>query len=93
MTFHVYILLCADGSYYVGQTSDLDERLATHQSGGGPTYTSARLPVQLVYSETFPSRAQAMTRESQLKKWSRAKKEALISGDGETLRRLSQSRD
>ncbi len=93
MTFHVYILLCADDSYYVGQTDDLEKRFTAHMAGKGSRHTAARLPVEAVYSETFPSRAQAMTRESQLKKWSRAKKEAFIAGDGETLKRLSQSRD
>ena len=93
MTYYVYILLCADGSYYVGQTDDLEKRFAEHKAGKGSRYTASRLPVEPVYIESLPSRAQAMARESQLKKWSRAKKEALISGDRETLRSLSQSRD
>lgn len=91
--WYVYILRCADGTYYIGQTEDLEKRMAEHEAGKGSQHTAARLPVKLVYSESFTSRAQAMARESQLKKWSRAKKEALIAGDPTTLRNLSQSRD
>jgi len=89
----VYILLCADGSYYIGHTSDIERRAATHNAGQGAVHTAARLPVQLVYSERFPTEADAMARETQLKRWSRAKKEALIRGDSDKLRNLSQSRD
>lgn len=93
LTYHVYILICADGTYYVGQTENLEKRMAEHDAGNGSRHTAARVPVELVYSEAFASRAQAMARESQLKKWSRAKKEALIADDTATLRSLSESRD
>ena len=73
-----YILECSDGSYYVGSTSDLDHRLAQHQTGYFAGYTSKRLPVKLVWSSDFPTEHDAFLIERQLKGWSRAKKEALI---------------
>ncbi len=90
--FLVYILRCSDKSYYVGQTDDLKARLAIHNSRQGPKYTATRTPVELVYYESFLSRAEAMDREKQLKRWSRAKKEALIAGDVSKLRRLSKKK-
>lgn len=89
----VYILRCADGTYYIGQTDDLEKRMTEHAAGKGSRHTAARLPVELVHSESFTSRAQAMARQAQLKRWSRAKKEALISGDTATLKQLGTSRD
>ena len=85
--FHMYNLRCADDSYYVGSTHDLDQRVATHNAGRGSSYTATRLPVILVYSESFDTIERAHRREMQIKRWSRVKKEALISGD---LSRLSQ---
>jgi predicted GIY-YIG superfamily endonuclease len=92
MSFFVYILRCADGSYYVGHTDDLETRLAAHQSGEIAGYTYSRRPVQLVFQEEFPSREDAFLRERQLKGWSRRKKEALIRGDWDSLGRLSHAR-
>lgn len=91
MTFYLYILRCSDGSYYTGHTDDLERRIAQHQSGEIPCYASERLPVQLVFSEEFQTRAEALERERQVKGWSRAKKEALIRGDWEEIRRLAQN--
>ena len=88
----VYILRCADSSLYTGSTSDLENRLRTHNRGAGGAYTAARRPVTLEYSETHETSEDALVRERQLKGWSRAKKEALIRGDRETLKRLSTSR-
>ncbi len=90
--FYVYILRCRDHSYYVGATDNLHERLAAHNAGRGPSYTSQRRPVQLVYSESYDNNGLAVQRERQLKGWSRAKKEALILGDVEELKRLSKRR-
>ncbi len=87
----VYILRCSDGSYYVGVASDLHDRVATHNAGRGPRFTSLRLPVSLVYSEPHPGLSSAKKRERQLKGWSRAKKEALMKGDLETLRNSSKA--
>ena len=90
MQFWVYMLRCADGSYYVGQTDSLERRIAGHEAGDIPGYTAARLPVALVWAETFDSRVDAVERERQVKRWSRAKKEALLNGDWPRLRELSK---
>ena len=92
MAFWVYILRCADASYYVGHTDNLDARVAQHQSGEYPGYTKSRRPLQLVYSESFATRDEAFAAERRLKRWSRQKKEALVDGDWERLRRLAQRR-
>ena len=92
MSYFVYILRCADGSYYTGLTENLEIRLAQHQMGELPGYTQNRLPVQLVFSDEFSPMDDAIGRERQIKGWSRAKKEALIAGDWEGLAGLSRSR-
>lgn len=93
MSAYVYILCCADGSYYVGSTRDeLELRVAQHNDGTFGGYTISRRPVKLVYSEAFVNITDAIAAERQLKGWSRAKKEALIGGDLETLRRLAKNR-
>jgi tRNA/rRNA methyltransferase len=81
MTFWTYMLRCADDSYYVGHTDDIDRRMAEHQSGALQGYTAARRPVELVWNEGFQSREEAQATEARIKAWSRAKKEALIRGD------------
>jgi len=91
MSFHVYVLRYADGSYYAGHTDDLEGRVAAHQSGEIRGYTRSRRPVQLVFCQEFPSREDAFLRERQLKNWSRRKKEALIRGDWNGLKRLSRA--
>jgi len=91
-TYHVYIVRCADRSLYVGSTEDLAGRVRTHNTGHGPIFTRIRLPVELVYSEPFPTRSEARVREIQVKKWSHAKKQALIAGDKAVLTRLSKRR-
>ena len=90
MPFHSYMLRCADGSYYVGHTDDLDRRMDEHRSSAVPGYTQRRTPVELVWSEAFPDREQAFAAERQVKGWSRAKKEALIAGDFDLLKLLSR---
>ena len=77
----MYILECADGSYYVSSTNDLEKRIKQHQDGTGAQYTSSRLPVRLVYSEEFNNVSEAYVREKQVQNWSRAKREGLIQGD------------
>ena len=91
--YFVYILECSDGSYYVGYTENIEERLFLHRRGRGARYTASRLPIVLVHSETYPSQSKARARETQLKKWSRAKKLALIQNDLLNLRGLSKSRE
>ena len=78
-----YILRCADGSLYTGWTNDLEERVRTHNAGKGGKYTRARLPVELVYYEQYPTKAEAMRREWHLKRLPRAKKLRLIESGGE----------
>lgn len=88
---YMYILECSDKTYYTGSTKYLEKRLEQHQSGEGANYTKKRLPVKLVYYETFTRIDWAFNREKQIQNWSRAKKEALISGDIDKLKRLSNS--
>ncbi len=87
--WYVYILLCADKSYYIGHADDLDARVQRHNQGRGSKWTARRLPVELKYYETFDTKTQASRRETQLKKWSRAKKQALISADIESLKQYT----
>lgn len=74
----VYIVECADGSYYTGWTNQLQQRLDTHNRGRGARYTRSRLPVKLAYQEKWGTREEAMKREAAIKKMSRAGKERLI---------------
>ena len=87
--FCVYILKCADGSYYTGMTENLEYRLAQHHRGAFEDgYTASRRPLKLVWSEQFATHDDAFRRERQIKGWSRAKKEALIRGDWEGIQRI-----
>ena len=76
MKAYMYILNCADGSYYTGSTTELDARVVQHQNGEGSIYTRERLPVKLVHFEEYPRIDREFWREQQVKKWSRKKKEA-----------------
>ncbi len=86
----MYILECSDGTYYVGSTKDLEYRFYEHQTRKGAKYTSRRLPVKLVYSEEQERIVDAYTREKQVQNWSRAKREALINGNKESLPKLAK---
>ena len=79
---------CADGSLYTGYARDPSEREKVHNAGRGAKYTAGRRPVALIYSESFDSVGDALRRERQLKRWSRARKEALAAGDVAKLKRL-----
>src|SRR5262245_11896544 len=83
MGAYVYMLRCADGSYYVGAATgdDLSPRIAEHNAGKFEGYTFSRRPVLLVWSDHFDRITDAIAAERKLKRWSRAKKEALIAGD------------
>ena len=85
----VYILECADGSYYTGSTKNLHRRLWQHQNSLGANYTKKRLPVTLVYYEEFPRIDTAFDREKQLQNWSHAKKKALIERNHQKLHELA----
>jgi putative endonuclease len=90
---YLYIVRCADGSYYIGTTrSALDVRIAQHNAGTFGGYTDSRRPVELVFSQWFERITDAIENERKLKRWSRAKKEALIRGDMTPLRELAQRR-
>jgi len=78
----LYIVLCRDGSYYVGSTGgNLERRMAEHQAGTFDGYTAYRRPVSLVFQQAFESIEDAIAAERQIKGWRREKKEALIRGD------------
>lgn len=87
---HMYILECADGSYYTGSTIDLERRLWQHQTGVGANHTAKRLPVELVYCEFFEHVADAFRREKQVQGWTRQKKEALMAGDSNLLHQFAE---
>ncbi len=90
INFVVYILKCADDSFYIGHTDDIRSRLAQHDAAYWPhCFTANRLPVKLVWMQTFATRDDAFKIERRLKKWSRNKKEALIAGDWDALVKLS----
>ena len=86
----MYILECADGSYYVGSTRDLERRISQHASGDGATYTARRLPVVLVYQAQFDRIDEAYAMEKRVQGWSRAKRRALIEGRFDELPQLSR---
>jgi predicted GIY-YIG superfamily endonuclease len=89
--FYIYIILCKDGSFYVGLTNDLMKRFEEHQTGVYPTcYTYKRRPLELKYYEMIPYLQDAIQRELQLKRWSRAKKQALVDRHYHKLQLLSQ---
>ena len=93
VTAWVYMLECADGSYYVGkyQGGDVETRVSEHNTRKyEDAYTARRLPVTLVWSECFDRFDDAVAMERRIKGWSRAKKQALIRGDGEALRAYSK---
>lgn len=92
MSWFVYILICADNSYYVGHARDLAQRVSEHNVGQGALHTRLRRPVKLVYSEPCLDQKTAMGRERQIKKWSRAKKQALIHADFKRLHDLARRR-
>jgi len=90
MQFWVYLLQCADGSYYAGHTDNLEGRLWQHQQGFGCEWTRRRRPMVLVWSAEAPTREEALAFERRIKGWTRAKKEALISGDWDEIGRLAK---
>lgn len=86
----MYILECADGSYYTGSTNDLERRLWQHQNGEGANHTKKRLPVKLAYFEEFQRIDEAFYREKQVQGRSRKKKQALITGMIDSLKELAE---
>jgi putative endonuclease len=93
VTVRVYMVRCSDASDYVGVAQiDLEQRINEHNAGKYEGYTFKRRPVELVWSEEFEQITDAIAFERQIKRWSRAKKEALIAGDRERLEQLARSR-
>jgi putative endonuclease len=74
----IYILQCADGTLYTGWTTDLENRINAHNSGSGAKYTRGRGPVRLLYSEAFETKGEALKREKEIQKMTRARKMKLI---------------
>ena len=79
-SWFVYLLRCADGTFYAGSTTDVDARARAHNEGRGARYTSGRRPVTVVYREACGSRSAALKREHALKRLTRSAKEELASG-------------
>ena len=92
MAFWVYILRCADGSYYTGHTDNFEKRIGEHTTGAITScYTFKRCPLQRIFSQEFPTREEALASEQQIKGWSRKKKEAMMQGNWAEVSRLAQS--
>lgn len=91
--FWVYILQCSDDSYYVGSTSNLEQRIIEHNTKRYHGYTSSRLPVKLMFSEEFNDARLAREFERKLKGWSHKKKKALIDGDFNLLHILAECKN
>jgi putative endonuclease len=88
---YVYILECADSSFYTGSTWNLEKRLYEHESGMGAIHTKSRLPIKLVFCEEYDRVGEAYAREKQIQGWSRRKKQALIDGNYENLVKFSRN--
>lgn len=78
---YVYVLECADGSFYTGYTTDVERRVEEHDAGEGAKYTKGRRPVTLRYVERFESRGAALSREHEIKQLRRREKETLVEGE------------
>lgn len=92
MSFWVYILQCADDSYYTGHTDNIENRLAQHHQGViASCYTYSRRPLICVFTQNFPTREEAIASEQQIKGWGRKKKEAMIRGDWQEVSKLAKS--
>lgn len=83
MTHYVYVLRCGDDSLYTGYTTDVERRLREHRDGSGAKYTRGRGPLELVHVETYESQSAAMSREYEIKQFSRARKERLVEGSAD----------
>ncbi len=91
--WYIYILKCSDGALYTGITDNLERRFNEHKQGKGGHYTNYNRPFEILFTEIFQNRSQAEEREQQIKRWSKAKKLALIEGKLGDLQVLSKSRD
>ena len=78
MTHYVYILRCGDGTLYTGYSTDVERRVREHREGTGAKYTRGRGPLELVHVESFDTRSAAMSREYEVKQFSRTRKDRLV---------------
>jgi len=84
--YHVYVLRCSDNTFYTGYTTDVERRVREHDAGDGAKYTRGRTPVEPIHVESFDSQSDAMSREYEIKQYSRAEKERLVeSSDAEVV--------
>jgi predicted GIY-YIG superfamily endonuclease len=90
--FWVYILRCADGSYYTGHTDNLEKRMNQYHTDECEVYIAARRPVELAWSQECATRYEVLSAEQQIKGWSRRKKEAMMHGDWEEVSRLARNK-
>ena len=88
--FFVYMLKCSDKSYYIGLTTNIEKRIAEHRAKLGGSYTSIRLPIEVVYIQDFATKTEALVIERKLKGWSRNKKEAFLNNDWNKLSQLAK---
>lgn len=89
MPYFVYILKCANGTFYTGSTSNLHDRINAHKSGADPnSYTYRLRPIKLVWAEEYESRIEALNVEKHIKGWSHVKKQALIENDFEKIHQI-----
>jgi len=78
MSYFVYMLICADESFYLGSTNDVDKRFLAHQSGRGASYTRSHKPIKVVYTEELVDKSSALRREHELKKLTHKQKNLLL---------------
>ena len=90
--FYIYIVECADGSYYTGWTVNLKKRLSVHNQGRGSRYTRCRLPVNMAYFEILSTKSQALKREFEIKKLTRREKESLVRGFTQKLTTINDGK-
>ncbi|HWO76067.1 MAG TPA: GIY-YIG nuclease family protein [Bacillus sp. (in: firmicutes)] len=79
----IYVLECADGSYYTGYSTDVKKRVSVHNAGKGAKYTRSRLPVTCIYKKGFETKREALREEYAFKRLSRKEKERFLKGKGE----------
>jgi len=77
MSYFVYMLLCKDGSYYLGTTNNIAKRFQVHQAGRGASYTHSHPPLKVVYTEELPDKSAALRREHALKRLTHSQKQQL----------------
>jgi putative endonuclease len=85
---YVYVVACSDDTYYTGYTTDVERRVAEHDAGDGAKYTRGRTPVTLQYVEAFESQSAAMSREHEIKQFTRARKETLVASQNDPWTRV-----